>query len=96
MSVRDDYQALMEKQLNEWKTQTEQFKTGAGQMEAHAKAQYEKGLELLHAKQEEAWENFRKLKTASESAWEQFRSNMDKAGAELKEAGERMTQQFKK
>ena len=37
---------------------TEQLKTGAGQMQAQAKAQYEKNLELLHAKQEKAWENF--------------------------------------
>lgn len=96
MSAREDYQALMEKRLNAWKTQTEQFKTSAGQMEMHAKAQYEKGLELLHAKQEEAWDHLRKLKTASESGWEQFRINMDKAGEELKEAAERVTQQFKK
>jgi hypothetical protein len=96
MSARDDYLALMEKQLNVWKAQTEQFKASAAQMEAQAKAQYEIGLELLHARQEEAWDNFRKMKTASESAWEQFRVNMDKAGEEVKSAAERMTTQFKK
>jgi hypothetical protein len=86
----------MEKQLNEWKAQTERFKAGAEQMEAQAKAQYEKNLVLLHAKQEEAWENFHKLKTASESTWGQFKVHMDKAGADLKDAAERMTAQFKK
>jgi len=62
MGIREDYQALMEKQLNEWKAQTETLKVGAVQMETQAKAQYEKNLELLHAKQEEAWDNFYKLK----------------------------------
>lgn len=96
MSAREDYQALMEKQLNVWKAQTEQFKTGAAQMEASAKAQYGKRLALLHAKQEEAWDHFRKMKTASESAWDQFRINMDKAGEDVKDAAERMTTLFKK
>ena len=96
MSIREDYQALTEKQLNEWKMQTEQFKAGAVHMEAQAKAQYEKGLDALHAKQEEAWENFHKMKNASEIAWGQFKANMDKTGAELKDAAERMSTQFKK
>jgi hypothetical protein len=96
MGIREDYQALMEKQLNEWKAQTERLKAGAGQMEAQAKAQYEKNLDLLHAKQEQAWENFYKLKNASEGAWGQFKANMDKAWGELKDAAERMTTQFKK
>ena len=95
MGMKEDYQALMEKQLNQWKAQTEQLKAGAGQMEAQAKAQYEKNLELLHSKQEKAWENFYKLKNASEGGWEKFKSDMDKASGELKDAAERMTTQFK-
>jgi hypothetical protein len=95
MGIREDYQALMEKQLNEWKAQTERFKAAAAQMEAQAKAQYEKNLELLHAKQEEAWENFRKLKSANENAWVQFKAHMDKTGEEVKSAVERMTTKFK-
>lgn len=96
MTTREDYQALMEKQLNEWKAKTEEFKVGAGKMEADAKAQYGKGLALLHAKQEEAWQYFEKMKAASESNWEQFTSNMDKVGADLKAAAEHMTAQFRK
>jgi hypothetical protein len=96
MGTREDYQVLMEKQLNEWKAQTEGLKAGAAQMEAQAKAQYEKNLESLRAKQEEAWENFYKLKNASEGAWGQFKAAMDKASGELKDAAERMTAQFKK
>ena len=96
MSMREEYQALMEKQLNEWKAQTARFKAGAEQMGAQAKAQYERNLELLHAKQEEAWQNFYKLKAANESTWDQLKARMDKAGGELKDAVERMTTIFKK
>ena len=94
METREDYQALMEKQLNVWKAQTELFKAGAQQIEAHAKAQYEKNLEVLRAKQAEAWENFYKLKGANESAWGQFKAHMEKAGKEVKAAIEGMTTKF--
>jgi hypothetical protein len=96
MGIREDYQALMEKQLNEWKAQTERFKATVEQIEAHAKTQYDKNLELLHAKQTEAWEYFYKLKGANESAWAQYKTQMDKAGGEVKNAVERMTTKFKK
>ena len=96
MGMREEYQVIMEKQLNEWKAQVDRYKAGAGQMEAQAKARYEKDLDLLRAKQEEAWETFHKLKTASEDAWGQFKANLDKVGAEVKDAAERMTSQFKK
>jgi hypothetical protein len=96
MGTREDYQAVMETQLNQWKAQTEQFLAGVTQMAAPAKAQYEKNLALLQAKQEEAWANFHKLTNASEGGpWEQFKANMDKASEELKAAAERMTTQFK-
>ena len=96
MGTREDYQALMEKQLNEWKAQTERFKAGAAQIEAQAKAQYEKNLELLRAKQAEAWENFYTLKGANESTWAQFKAHMDKAGEEVKVAVEQFAAKLKK
>jgi hypothetical protein len=95
MGTREDYQALMEKQLNEWKAQTERFKAGAEQIEAQAKVQYEKNLEVLRAKQVEAWENFYNLKGANENAWGQFKAQMDKAGGDVKAAVEQMTRIFK-
>jgi hypothetical protein len=95
MSIREDYQTLMEKQLNEWKAQSERFKAGAEQIEAHTKVQYENNLETLRATQAAAWENFHKLKSANESAWAEFKVHMDKAGGEVKAAVERMTTNFK-
>jgi hypothetical protein len=96
MGLREDYQALMEKQLNEWKAQTERFKADAEQIQAHAKLQYEKQLEALRAAQANAWENFNKLKGANEGAWTEFKTHMEKAGGEVKAAVESMTAKFKR
>lgn len=95
MGVREDYQALIEKQLNEWKAQSERFKSSAEQLEAHAKLQYEKHLEVLRATQAQAWENFHKLKDANEGAWEQMKAQMEKVGEEVKSAVDRMRTNFK-
>ena len=96
MGLREDYQALMEKQLNEWKAQTEHFKVGAEKLEAHAKVQYEKNLEALHTAQTQAWDYFHKMKDANENAWGQFKANVDNAGKEVKDAVERMTNSAKR
>ncbi|MET0167614.1 MAG: hypothetical protein ABWY07_14000 [Burkholderiales bacterium] len=93
--MREDYQAVMETQLNQWNAQTERFQAAVARMGAQVKAQCEENLALLRAKQEEAWDNFHKLTNASDGApWEQFKVNMDKASREVRAAGERMTTQF--
>ena len=95
MGLREDYQALIEEQLNAWKAQTERFKSSAGQLEAQAKIQYEKHLEALRATQAQAWENFHKLKGANEGAWEQMKVHMDKVGEQVNSAIDRMRTNFK-
>jgi hypothetical protein len=96
MGFREDYQALMEKQLNDWKVQTEHFRAGAEKIEAHAKAQYEKHLEVLRTTQAQARDSFQKLKGANEGTWQQFKAHMDTAGAEVRTAVEQLMSSFKK
>ncbi|MGO9934076.1 MAG: hypothetical protein ACLPV8_19990 [Steroidobacteraceae bacterium] len=95
MGIREDYQSLFEKQLNEWKAQSEAFKAGAEKIEVNAKAQYEKMLETLRVTQAQAWENFNKLKGSNESAWAEFKTHMEKAGAEVRAAVESLTTTLK-
>jgi hypothetical protein len=95
MGMREEYQALIEKQLNDWKQQMESLKAGAEMMQAHTKAQFEFGLKLLQARQAEAWENFQKLKQANEGSWADFRTHMDKAGEEIKSAYVTLMSRFK-
>ena len=96
MGVREEYQALLERQLNEWKAYTERLKAQADQFGAQAKTQFDHQLELMRAKQNEAWDNLLKLKSASEEAWEQGRKQLDKAWEEMKAASDRLTDQFRK
>jgi len=96
MGIREDYQAKMEKQLNDWTAQTERLKTGLEQVEIHAKGQIERNFKALRDKQSEAWVHFGKMKASNEGAWEQFQAHMDKAGGEVKAAMEQMTSVFKK
>jgi transketolase len=93
--MRDEYQALMEKQLNEWRVQTERFKAEAERLQTQARTQYDENLQVLHAKQAQAWQHFRDLKAANETAWEQIKTHMDKAGSEVKSALEQVTTMFK-
>ena len=95
MGTREDYQAVMETQSNQWKAQTERVKPGSRRWGRRPRPSTRK-ISRLQAKQEEAWENFHKLTNASDGGpWEQFRANMDKASGELKAAGERITKQFR-
>jgi ElaB/YqjD/DUF883 family membrane-anchored ribosome-binding protein len=93
--MREEYQALMEKQLAEWKAQAERFKAGAQQLEAQAKAQFDSNLELLRGKQAEAWDHFQKMKAAHEGSWAQTRAHLEKAGEEIRAAVEQLTKSTK-
>jgi hypothetical protein len=96
MGIREEYQALLERQLNEWKTYTERVKAEADQLGTQPKAQFDQQLELIRAKQNEAWDNLLKLKGASEDAWDDWKSKLDKAWDEMRAASDRLTDQFRK
>jgi vancomycin resistance protein YoaR len=87
MAIREEYLALLERQLNDGKAYTERIKAKADQLEAQANAQFDKQLELIRAKQNEAWDNFLKLKGTSEDTWSQWKS-LDKAWDAMKAAAD--------
>jgi len=95
MGMREEYQALMEKQLGEWKVQAERFKADAQQLEAQAKTQFDKNLELLRGKQAEAWDHFQKMKAAHEGTWVQTKTHLEKAGEEVRAAVEQLMKSSK-
>ena len=95
MELREDYQKLMEKQLNDWKAQAERFKAGLETIEAHNRVMYDKQLEILRVTHADAWESFTKLKSANESTWLEFKAHMEKAGREVQAAVDGMTTSFK-
>jgi hypothetical protein len=96
MGIREEYQAFVEKQLNDWKAYTDRLRAQADQLGSQAKTQFDQQLETIRAKQNEAWDMFMKLKGASEDAWSQSKRQLDKAWEELRAASDRLTDQFRK
>jgi hypothetical protein len=96
MDIRKEYQALVEKQLNEWKSYADKLKQHSGELETQARRQFDQQLEHIRAKQAEAWEHFMKLKAASEEGWGQWKSQLDHAWDEMRKASDRLTEQFRK
>jgi hypothetical protein len=96
MGIREEYQALIERQLADWKTYTERLKGQADQFGAQAKTQFDQQLELLRTKQNEAWDNLSKLRGAAEEDWAKWKSQLDKAWDDMKAASDRLTEQFPK
>jgi flagellar hook-basal body complex protein FliE len=96
MGMREQYQSMMEKQLNEWKLQAEKLKAGAEQWEALAKSQLNQHLDLVRAKQSEAWEHLQNMKQANEGTWAEVKEHVDKAGAEVRAAMESIATRFKR
>lgn len=96
MGVREEYQALIERQLNEWKTYTEHLRAQADQWGTQAKAQFDHQVEFIRTKQNEAWDNLARLKNAAEGDWAQWKSQLDKGWEEMKAAADRFTEQFRK
>lgn len=96
MDIRKEYQALVEKQLNEWKVYAEKLKKHSAELETQARRQFDQQLEHIRTKQAEVSEHFTKLKAASEETWAQFKGEMDKAWDEMRKASDRLTEQFRK
>lgn len=96
MDIRKEYQGLVEKQLNEWKTYAEKLKKHSGELEVHARRQFDQQLQQIRMKQAEASEHLAKLKATGEETWAQWRERTDKAWDEMRRACERLTEQFRK
>jgi uncharacterized protein YktB (UPF0637 family) len=90
MNKREEYLALMEKQLGEWKEKIEPLLAEAEQWEVRVKRQYEANIEALHAKRKEALQHLSDLRQANDESWAQIKSNTDASWEALKEMTERL------
>jgi len=96
VDIRKEYQALVEKQLNEWKVYADKLKKHSADLEVQARRQFDQQLENIRTKQAEVSEHFAKLKEASEQTWAQWKGQLDKAWEEMRKASDRLTEQFRK
>jgi len=92
---RDDDQDLTVQQVNEWKAQTERFNAQSEQKDMQARQQYERNLEMSHARYAPEREHLDEPAPAVQRVWLQLKWRMDKAGGELKMAMEQLMTIFK-
>ena len=81
---RKAYEEKLDAQLEEWNAQIALLKAKADKARAEAKIDYNKTVEALQHRQDEARTKLHELKTSGDEAWEDLNTGAEKAWAEVK------------
>lgn len=92
---RKAYEEKLDAQLEEWNAQIALLKARAAKAKAEAKIEYNKTIEALQHRQDEARAKLHELKTAGDEAWEDLKKGAEKAWAEVKTAFQDAASKFK-
>ena len=92
---RKAYEEKLDAQLKEWSAQIAQLKARAGKATSEVKIEYNKTIEALQFKQDEARKKLHELKNAGDEAWEDVKTGAEKAWAEVKTAFHSAASKFK-
>ena len=92
---RKAYEEKIDAQLEEWNAQIALLKARADKARAEAKIEYNKTIEALQRRQDEARAKLHELKTAGDEAWEDLKTGAEKAWAEVKTAFHDAASKFK-
>ena len=92
---RKAYEEKIDAQLEEWNAQIALLRARADKARAGAKIEYNKTIETLQRKQDEARIKLHELKTAGDEAWEDLKIGAEKAWAEVKTAFHDAISKFK-
>jgi uncharacterized coiled-coil DUF342 family protein len=77
MSLREIYEKKMQTQLNELKSEIDEFRKKADQVETNLQLEYCTLIDELHLKLETANQKFHLLKQASDQQWDEFKSEFE-------------------
>lgn len=92
---RKAYEEKLDAQLEEWNAQIALLKARADKARAEAKIEYNKTIEALQHKQDEARTKLHEIKTAGDEAWEDMKTGAEKAWDEVKAAFHSAASKFK-
>jgi hypothetical protein len=79
MENRKDYIDRMAARLREWDTELEKLEAKAEVAKADVKASYNKQIQELRLKKEEAKQKLKKIQDAGEDAWEELKEGTEKS-----------------
>jgi hypothetical protein len=93
---RDAYVQKMKDQLDQWNAEAAKWESKAQVAQASMKAEYEKQLNLLNSRRDEAMYQLKLLQGASTDAWQEMMKGTDQAVKSMQEAFNRARSHFEK
>ncbi|TVQ42069.1 MAG: hypothetical protein EA365_16100 [Gloeocapsa sp. DLM2.Bin57] len=95
MEDKNTYQGEMETKLQQLGAQLDTLKAKSDQATADAKAEIDKHIQELTAKQEELKQRLAELKNSSDDAWESLKTGVQTAWDDLSKAFDEAVSKFK-
>ena len=86
MTKREEYVDKMKSQLDQWNAEAARWEEKVEHAEADMKAEYERQLESVRSRRDEAMVNMRQLQAASTEAWMDMMRGVDEAWKRMGEA----------
>jgi hypothetical protein len=86
----------MKEQLDHWNAEAAKWEVKAREAQASMKAEYEKQLNLLHSRRDEAMYQLKLMQGASTDAWQDMMKGADQAVKSMQEAFNRARSHFEK
>lgn len=95
MPTKDEYVRKMHSKLDHWNAEIDKLATKASQSKAEMRAEYDKHIEELRTKRDEAKSNLERLQSAGEGAWEDMKVGVEMAWDAIGEAVDSAKSRFK-
>ena len=86
MSNRDEYIEKMKASLDEWNAELAELEARARSAEADMRLNFDRQIEELRRRRDEAEKQLRELRSAGEESWERMRQGMEAAWEEMHRA----------
>lgn len=94
MSKRDEYVLKMKEQLDQWNAEIAKWEGKSGEMQAGARAEFDKGLETLRTQRDAAVRRLHEVQSAAGEAWMEMAKGADEAWARMREAFDKANSRF--
>lgn len=95
MENREQYIEKAKARLDQWDADIQKVEAKVHEAEADAKIEYQKQLDEMRSRRNQAETQLEALKTSSEGAWADMQSGFEKAWTEISRAYENALSRFK-
>jgi len=86
MTNKEAYQQQLQAKLDEWQAEIDKLRAKAQGAAADSQVEYNKQIEALQSKQDDAKQKLSELQQASEGGWEELKAGIEKSWNDLGEA----------